>query len=194
MLRSAASPTAHRAQSARVRHQPSRGRPAPTRACGRLHRWRWRTKDPPFPTVAACILDSYARRIGRELLHRSGDLLDDAKRLLAYEAIVLSHDAGVDLRFVYASSAAASLWRISVEDMIGMPSRLSAPADAREDRARMLSDASRDGVLSGYSGERVARDGTRFQIMDATLWTVDGYPDGPGQAVVFSRWEPIDDI
>ena len=152
------------------------------------------TQGPPFPTVAACILDSYARRIGRELLHRSGDPLDDAKRLLAYEAIVLSHDAGVDPRFVYANSAAASLWRMSIEDMIGMPSRLSAPADARDDRARMLSDASRDGVLSGYSGERVASDGTKFQIMDATLWTVDGYPDGPGQAVVFSRWEPIDDV
>ena len=64
-------------------------------------------QGPPFPTVAACILDSYARRVGRELLHRSGDLLDDAKRLLAYEAIVLSHDAGVDPRFVYANSAAA---------------------------------------------------------------------------------------
>jgi hypothetical protein len=34
----------------------------------------------------------------------------------------------------------------------------------------------------------------RFQIMDATLWTVDGYSSGPGQAVVFSRWEPIDDV
>ena len=151
-------------------------------------------QGPPFPTVAACILDSYARRIGRELLHRSGDPLDDAERLLAYEAIVLSHDAGVDPRFVYANSAAASLWRMSIDDMIGMPSRLSAPADARDDRARMLSDASRDGVLSGYNGERVASDGTKFQIMDATLWTVDGYPGGSGQAVVFSQWEPIDDV
>ena len=148
----------------------------------------------PLTTVAACILDSYARRIGRELLHRSGDPLDDAERLLAYEAIVLSHDAGVDPRFVYANSAAASLWRMSIDEMIGMPSRLSAPADARDDRARMLSDASRDGVLSGYNGERVASDGTKFQIMDATLWTVDGYPGGSGQAVVFSQWEPIDDV
>ena len=96
------------------------------------------TQGPPFSTVAACILDSYARRVGRELLHRSGDLLDDAKRLLACEAIALSHDAGVDPRFVYANSAAASLWRMSIEDMIGMPSRLSAPADARDDRARLL--------------------------------------------------------
>ena len=151
-------------------------------------------QGPPCPTVATCILDSYARRLGRELLHRSGDPLDDAERLLASEAIVLSHDAGVDPRFVYANSAAASLWRMSIEDMIGMPSRLSAPAVARDDRARMLSDASRDGVLAGYSGERVASDGTRFQIIDATLWTVDGYPDGPGQAVAFSRWEPIDDV
>lgn len=151
-------------------------------------------EGPPFPTVAACLLDSYARRVGRELLHRSGDPLDDAQCLLAYEAIVLSHDAGVDPHFVYANSAAASLWRMSIEDIIGMPSRLSAPSNARDDRARMLSDASRDGVLAGYSGERVASDGTRFWIMNATLWTVDGYSSGPGQAVVFSRWEPIDDV
>ena len=135
----------------------------------------------PFPTVAACLLDSYARRVGRELLHRSGDSLDDAQRLLDYEAIVLSHDAGGDPHFVYANSAAASLWRMSIEDIIGMPSRLSAPPNARDDRARMLSDAGRDGVLAGYSGERVASDGTRFWIMDATLWTVDGYSSGPGQ-------------
>jgi hypothetical protein len=83
---------------------------------------------------------------------------------------------------------------MSIEDMIGMPSRLSAPSNARDDRARMLSDASRDGVLAGYNGERVASDGTRFWIMDATLWAVDGYSSGPGQAVVFSRWEPIDDV
>jgi hypothetical protein len=28
-------------------------------------------------------------------------------------------------------------------------------------------------------------------IEDATLWTVDGFPDRPGQAVVFRTWRPL---
>ena len=52
------------------------------------------------------------------------------------------------------------------------------------------SHAARLGVeLLTRSGDRVAKDGTRFIIGDATLWTVDGYPTGPGQAVVFRDWE-----
>jgi hypothetical protein len=45
-------------------------------------------------------------------------------------------------------------------------------------------------VLTGYAGERIAADGTRFMIEDATLWTVD-YPQGPGQAVVFTQWRVL---
>ena len=52
----------------------------------------------------------------------------------------------------------------------------------------MLKDAAGSGVLTGYAGERIAKDGTRFMIEDATLWTVD-YPQGPGQAVVFRSRE-----
>ena len=33
----------------------------------------------------------------------------------------------------------------------------------------------------------IAKDGTRFVIHDATVWTVDGYPERPGKAVVFDR-------
>jgi hypothetical protein len=54
----------------------------------------------------------------------------------------------------------------------------------------MLKDAAGSGVLHGYSGERIAKDGTRFVIKGATLWTVD-YPQGSGQAVVFTTWTEL---
>jgi len=138
--------------------------------------------------VATCILDSYAARLGVELLDRSGDPAADAAALMDLDAVVLSHDSGSDPRFVYANRAAATLWRMPVAQLVGMPSRLSAPAEYRQDRSQMLKQAEREGILRGYSGERVAKDGTRFVIDDATLWTVDGYPTGPGQAVVFRNW------
>lgn len=142
--------------------------------------------------MAQAILDSHRDRVGSELVERSGSAEEDALRLRELDAVVLSHDGGDDPVFVYANNAAAALWRMSIEELIGMPSRLSAPPERREERAGMLADAASTGVLRGYSGERIAKDGTRFVIEDATLWTVDGYPDRPGQAVVFSRWHVVD--
>jgi len=141
------------------------------------------------PEIARCILDSYASRLGTPLLEASGDRAADAHRLMELDAVVLSHDGAKDPRFVYANRAAASLWRMPLEELIGMPSRLSAPPERRQNRSQMLSEAATAGFLRGYDGERIAKDGTRFIIRDATLWTVDGYPGGPGQAVVFSDWE-----
>lgn len=141
--------------------------------------------------VASAILDSHARRVGTELVERSGDVAVDAQRLMDLDAVVLSHDGGADPVFVYANRAAAELWRMPVAELVGMPSRYSAPPEHRDARASMLADAATSGVLVGYSGERIAKDGSRFVIEDATLWTVDDYPDRPGQAVVFRDWRQI---
>ena len=141
--------------------------------------------------IVRAILDSHRVRVGTELVHRSREPEVDAARLMDLDAVVLSHDGGTDPVFVYANRAAADLWRMPIEDLVGMPSRLSAPPEQRAARATMLVDAASTGVLTDYSGERVARDGTRFVIEKATLWTVDDYPDRPGQAVVFRDWRQI---
>ena len=142
------------------------------------------------PMIAAAILDSHATRVGFELIARTGDPTRDAVALFALDAVILSHDGGSDPHFVYANQAAADLWRMPVSELVGMPSRLSAPPEHQESRASMLRDAAGTGVLTGYAGERIAADGTRFMIEDATLWTVD-FPSGPGQAVVFTHWTPL---
>jgi PAS domain-containing protein len=142
------------------------------------------------PMIAQAILDSHAARVGTELVARTSDPESDARALFELNSVILSHDGGDDPHFVYANQAAADLWRMPVSELIGMPSRLSAPPEHQASRASMLKDAAGSGVLRGYAGERVAKDGARFVIEDATLWTVD-YPQGPGQAVVFTRWTQL---
>ena len=142
------------------------------------------------PVIAQAILDSHASRVGTELINRTGDAVSDAEALFALNAVILSHDGGEDPLFVYANQAAADLWRMSVSELIGMPSRLSAPPEHQASRASMLKEAAGSGVLSGYAGERIAKDGTRFMIKDATLWTVD-YVHRQGQAVIFRQWQPL---
>lgn len=110
------------------------------------------------------------------------------REMMSSPAVILCHDGGDDPRFIYANKAAAALWRMGIDDIIGMPSRLTAPPELRTERSQALAQVASDGVLFGYSGERVTAEGTRFVIEGATLWTVD-LPDGAsGQAVVFDTW------
>ena len=149
------------------------------------------TVDLTDDVIVQAILDSHARRVGSELVERSGDPAVDAARLMDLDAVILSHDGGDDPMFVYANRAAADLWRMPIDDLVGMPSRYSAPPEHRDSRASMLATAATSGLLTGYTGERIAHDGTRFVIENATLWTVDDYPERPGQAVVFREWRQI---
>jgi PAS domain-containing protein len=138
--------------------------------------------------ITTAILDSYRTHLNRELIERSGDPEEDAYRLFYFDGVVLSHAGGDDPRFVYANAAAAHAWRTTPGELIGMPSRLSAPPDHRQSRQAMLEEASRTGFITGYSGTRIASDGSLFVIEDATLWTVD-FSEGKGQAVVFRSWQ-----
>jgi PAS domain-containing protein len=142
--------------------------------------------------IASAILDSFARYVGGELVERSGDPSEDARRLRASPTVVLSHDGGPDPVFVYANDAAARRWETTVDVLVGMPSRLSAAPDHREDRSAALAAARLVGVYRGYRGERQGLEGTRFEIVDAVLWTVDGYAAGPGQAAAFDRAIDLD--
>lgn len=133
------------------------------------------------------LLDSYAVRVGHELIPRTGDDLEDACRLDALEAVVLAHDGAADPVFTYANEAAAALWKTTVDQLIGLPSRLSAAPEHRDARASALGAALATGVVLDYSGERQALDGSRFMIHNATLWT---FVNGPGQAATFTAWSP----
>ncbi len=144
--------------------------------------------------IIRAILDSYLDRVGADLIPRNGADSADAEALHQASIVVLCHDGAEDPVLIYANAAASALWKMPVEKLIGLPSRFTAAAQHQPDRAEALNSARSAGVLYGYSGERVASDGTRFMIRQAVLWTVDGLPQGVGQAAMFTSWEQLDQI
>ena len=90
---------------------------------------------------------------------------------------------------VYVNAAALQLWRRRWEQMVGMPSRLTAPPGERAERASALSQAGRIDAYQGYRGIRIDSQGRRFLIDNARIWTLwDARGQRCGQAASFTRW------
>ena len=116
-----------------------------------------------------------------------GEPLCDPGGLEDLAAVVLCHDTSEDPVLVFANRAARDLWEAP---LVGMPSRLTAPADQRAERAQALAG---DGVVRGYAGVRVSATGRLFRIEDATVWPVrDAAGRRVGQAATFERTAPAE--
>jgi hypothetical protein len=73
-----------------------------------------------------------------------------------------------------------------------LPSRYSAEAMDRTERARLLERVERHGYVDDYSGVRIARDGRRFTIHNATVWNLlDAGGGYCGQAALIAAWLPL---
>lgn len=103
--------------------------------------------------------------------------------------------------FTYANRAALTLFEGGWDEIVGMPSRLSADdsPEAQADRNRLLEEAASGGAEKGrgivrnYSGWRRSLKGARFLIQGATLFNVsDLSGELWGQAVVFDEYETVD--
>lgn len=101
---------------------------------------------------------------------------------------VLAHNTDPDQLFIYANKAAQRRFGYSWDEIIRLPSRLSAEAPSREERQRFLERVQRLGYEAGYKGVRVTKSGQRFIIEEATLWQLLD-EDGKlhGQAVIIPR-------
>jgi hypothetical protein len=131
------------------------------------------------------ILDSYRRAWHRPLLAGldGATPLQAAQELFAAATVVLAHDGGADPQLVYANAAALRLWRRPWDQMVGMPSRLTAEPQERRERAAVLAKARQCSALRGYSGIRIDSQGGRFALRGARIWSV-----GTGQAAAFDDW------
>jgi hypothetical protein len=155
------------------------------------------TGDPPWlqaPSleVVEWIVRGHQRGYGRPLLAGVGEGSPGrlvAQELFAADQVVLAHDGGADPRLIYANAAALRLWGRRWGEMVGLPSRLTAELRERRARAEALAVAQRREALAGYGGIRVDREGRRFRIEGARLWTLrDGPGQARGQAATFGDW------
>ena len=135
------------------------------------------------------LLDSYARLLGHELLPRKGSAQEQARELFYVPFVVLSHGTEADPILNYGNAAALALWETDLATFTSMPSRLTAEAPQRDERARLLDRVSRDGYIDDYAGVRISTTGRRFLIERATVWNLfDSDGHRLGQAATFDRW------
>jgi hypothetical protein len=104
-------------------------------------------------------------------------------------AILVSHGTELDPILNFGNQSALRLWDMSWEDFIRTPSRLTAEAPEREERARLMAEVTARGYIDNYAGIRIARTGRRFRIQAATVWNVlDESGQPAGQAATFEQW------
>jgi hypothetical protein len=113
-----------------------------------------------------------------------------AQSLFEAPFALLSHGVQADPVLNYGNRTALALWDMSWEEFTRMPSRLTAEAPNREERARLLAAVATRGFADDYSGVRISRSGRRFNIARATIWNLLAL-DGSfyGQAAMFDHWE-----
>jgi hypothetical protein len=126
------------------------------------------------------------------LLPGSFSVAEFSGKLFRAPFVLVSHGTEADPVLNYGNAAALALWEMSWEELTRTPSRLTAEAPNREERARLLEAVTLRGFIDDYSGVRISKAGRRFRISRATVWnllTADGKPCG--QAAMFDRWEFI---
>jgi hypothetical protein len=126
------------------------------------------------------LLNSFRRFVGRDLIERLGDPIDEARAVFEAPFVVVSHATQDDPILNYGNRTALGLWEMDVPTLTSMPSRLTAEP------------MHRDGYVDDYRGVRISSSGKRFLIEEAIVWNlVDAEGNRVGQAATFSQWKPL---
>lgn len=139
---------------------------------------------PPITLIS----DSFYRLTGEKLM--DGD--DVIAAMWEAPRVILAHGTEADPIFFYGNRMALTLFEVSAEELLRMPSRLSAEALQREIRESMLARVARDGYIADYSGVRISAAGKRFRIEQAIVWNlIDDEGQIHGQAATFDHWTDL---
>jgi hypothetical protein len=139
---------------------------------------------------SAVLARSFRKFTGRDLLSGLFNPLGLSKNLFAAPFVLVSHGTEADPVLNYGNAAALALWEMTWQELTRTPSRLTAEAPLREERARLLAAVTEHGFIDDYSGGRISKSGRRFRISRATVWNLVTERGEPcGQAAMFDKWE-----
>jgi hypothetical protein len=138
----------------------------------------------------ACLARSLKKWTGRDLLPGSFPPAEFAEKNFHAPFVIVSHGTEADPILNYGNRAALALWEMSWDEFTRTPSRLTAEAPNRAERARLLTTVTQSGFIDDYSGIRISKTGRRFKISRATVWNLMSESGQPcGQAAMFAHWE-----
>jgi hypothetical protein len=147
----------------------------------------WKTESVVNHTL--CMARSLKHWTGRDLLAGVHDPRELSQRIFEAPFVLVSHGTEIDPVLNYGNRAALRLWEMSWEELTQTPSRFTAEAPKREERARLLEAVTSHGFIDNYSGVRISKSGRRFQIARATVWNLlNESGTGCGQAAMFDQW------
>ncbi len=127
---------------------------------------------------------------GRDLLPGDFSPAELAEKIFHAPFVLVSHGTEADPVLNYGNAAALALWEMSWAELTRTPSRLTAEAPNREERARLLAAVTARGFIDDYSGVRISKSGRRFRIARATVWNlISETGRSCGQAAMFTHWE-----
>ena len=157
--------------------------------CGR----NYDAMQAPVPSAALLrqlsnLLQSYQHLLGRPLVP-PGDV-DLWLSLWNAPQVVVAHGCEADPVFFYGNRLALEVFEMDFAAFTALPSRFSAEALEREERACLLERVGRDGFIDDYSGIRISRSGRRFRIEQAVVWNLSDESGCLfGQAATFAAWQ-----
>lgn len=147
-------------------------------------------QDPAIIAHAQTLARSLKHWTGRDLLPGNMSPGELSEKLFHAPFVQVSHGTQADPVLNYGNAAALALWEMSWPELTATPSRLTAEAPVREERARLLAAVTACGFIDDYSGIRISKTGRRFRIAQATVWNLlDEHGRPCGQAASFSHWE-----
>lgn len=133
------------------------------------------------------ITSSFQKLLGYPLLDVDNKNLPEC--LFNAPFVLLSHNTAVEPLFNYANAKGLELFELNWQELINLPSRLSAEPVNQAERHRLLAHVTAKGFIKDYQGGRISKTGKRFQIRNAIVWNLtDSAGIYQGQAACFSDW------
>lgn len=135
------------------------------------------------------IYNSFKKLLGYPLIASHNNLPHLVEQLFNAPFVLLSHDAKADPLFNYANAKGLELFELNMQELICLPSRLSAEPCNQIEREKLLGQVTTKGFIDNYHGVRISKTGKRFQIHNAIVWNLinsEGFYQG--QAACFSEW------
>lgn len=129
--------------------------------------------------------ESYQKFVGKPLSHA-----ETAKMLFEAPFALVSHGVQDDPVFNYGNALALKIFAYSWHEFTRLPSKHSAEPVNQAARAAILAQVANHGFAHHYQGVRIAQNGTRFLIKNATIWNLVDETGAPyGQAALIPEWQ-----
>jgi hypothetical protein len=132
---------------------------------------------------------SFQQLLGYPLITTDIYNLNLAESLFNAPFVLLSHTSAADPLFNYANAKGLELFEFDWQELMSLPSRLSAEPINQAERDKLLAQVTSKGFINDYQGVRISKTGKRFQIRNAIVWNLtDSTGLYQGQAACFSDW------